>query len=95
MGLKTTVSRATYFHKHAKSQGLFHFTTSGISILPLQNKPTLIFSSHIARTRILKDIIRPRPAQLMTNHPDAWQILPFQEALRGLWSVCSTSNVLL
>lgn len=65
----------TYFHKHAeKSRGFCR-------IISFYNKWNLNFStpeqthskfsSHIACTRILKDIIRLRPAQLMTNHPDA------------------------
>lgn len=44
-------------------------------------------SAHISCILSLKDIIRLHPAQFMTNHPDAWQILPSEEALRGLWSV--------
>lgn len=44
-------------------------------------------SARISCIRSLKDIIRLHPAQLMTNHPDAWQVLPSNEALRGLWSV--------
>lgn len=53
----------------------FRFT-SLMSIFSTSEQTHSIFSSHISCIQILKDIIRLHPAQFMTSHPDAWQILP-------------------